>query len=148
MDVNRRRLIAPLLFFALAVLCTSRSELVARPAAGAPQALATGPKTAEQVYKNIQVLKGVPADQLLPSMRYFTVALGVQCNFCHVNPWDKDAKPEKQMARKMIAIVFAVDKDTFGGERTVTCYTCHRGSATPVPGALSQILASRAASWC
>jgi hypothetical protein len=41
-------------------------------------------KTAEQVYKNIQVLKGMPSDLLLPQMRLFSGALGGNCEFCHV----------------------------------------------------------------
>src|SRR6266481_6202756 len=41
-------------------------------------------KTAEQVFKNIQSLKGVPSDELIPAMQYFNSSLGVECNFCHV----------------------------------------------------------------
>ena len=42
------------------------------------------PKTSEQVYKNIQVLKGVPADQFIPAMQFIAASLGVQCDFCHI----------------------------------------------------------------
>src|SRR3984885_3588409 len=42
------------------------------------------PKMAEQVFKNIQVLKGVPADQVIPAMQFIAASLGVECEFCHV----------------------------------------------------------------
>ena len=91
------------------------------------------PKTAEQQYKNIQVLKGIPADQLLPTMQFIAASLGVECEFCHVeHQMDKDDKKEKKTARKMIAMELAIDKDNFDGNLGVTCYTCHRGTPHPV----------------
>ena len=91
------------------------------------------PKTTEQVYKNIQVLKGVPADQLIPAMQFITSSLGVQCDFCHLeNAFDKDDKETKQTARKMMRMMFAINKDNFGGHKEVTCYACHRGAHKPV----------------
>jgi len=81
---------------------------------------------------NIQVLKDIPADQLIPAMRYITAALGVECDYCHVpNHFDSDDKPHKLTARKMMTMMFAIDKDNFNGRREVTCYTCHRGAAHP-----------------
>ncbi len=41
-------------------------------------------KTTDQAFKNIQSLKGVPADELIPTMQYFSASLGVGCNYCHV----------------------------------------------------------------
>lgn len=91
------------------------------------------PKTTEQVYKNIQVLKGVPADQLIPAMQFITASLGVQCDFCHLeNAFDKDDKQTKQIARKMMRMMFAINKDNFDGHKEVTCYACHRGVHKPV----------------
>ena len=90
-------------------------------------------KTTEQVYKNIQVLKGIPSDELIPSMQFITAALGVECDFCHVQgAFDKDDKKPKQIARKMMTMMFAIDKDNFEGHRVVTCNSCHRGSPHPV----------------
>jgi photosynthetic reaction center cytochrome c subunit len=90
-------------------------------------------KTAEQAYKNIQVLTGVPADQLIPAMQFITASLGVQCDFCHLeNAFDKDDKETKQTARKMMRMMFAINKDNFGGHQKVTCYACHRGTQQPV----------------
>jgi photosynthetic reaction center cytochrome c subunit len=90
-------------------------------------------KTAEQQFKNIQVLKDVPAEQLIPTMQFIAASLGVECEFCHVqHEMQKDDKKEKQTGRKMIAMEFAINKDHFENELEVTCYTCHRGSAHPV----------------
>jgi photosynthetic reaction center cytochrome c subunit len=100
-------------------------------AAGAP--LPVGSKKAEEQYKNIQVLKGIPADQLIPGMQFITASLGVECQFCHVEgAFEKDDKKPKQTARKMMEMMFAINKDNFEGHREVTCYSCHRGSTDPV----------------
>lgn len=57
-------------------------------------------KTAEQVYKNIQILTGVPAGQVIPAMQFITASLGVECSYCHVeNLFEKDDKKPKQVAR-------------------------------------------------
>jgi photosynthetic reaction center cytochrome c subunit len=97
--------------------------------AGAPSAN----QLAEQRFKNIQILKGVPADQIIPSMQFISASLGVECEFCHVeHAFDKDDKKEKRTAREMITMMMAINKDNFKGEREVTCYSCHRGATHPV----------------
>ena len=91
------------------------------------------PKTAAQQFKNVQVLKDIPADQFIPTMQFIAGALGVDCEFCHVeHAMDKDDKKEKQTARKMIEMELAINKSHFKNEIEVTCYTCHRGSPHPV----------------
>ena len=91
------------------------------------------PKTAEEAFKNIQVLKGIPADQLIPAMQFISASLGVECEFCHVQgKMDADDKPPKQTARKMISMTFAINKENFDGRREVTCNSCHRGETHPV----------------
>src|ERR1700675_3955163 len=66
-------------------------------------------------------------------MQFITAALGVECGFCHVQgAFEKDDKKPKQTARKMMAMMFAINKDNFEGHREVTCYSCHRGSTDPV----------------
>jgi hypothetical protein len=90
------------------------------------------PKPAEEVYKNIQVLKGMPAPDLLRAMQSFTRSLGVKCEFCHVEgAFDKDDKREKQTARKMILMAHQINTDNFHGHMRVTCWTCHRGATEP-----------------
>jgi photosynthetic reaction center cytochrome c subunit len=95
------------------------------------------PKLAGDEFKNLKVLKDIPADQLFPSMQFITASLGVECEFCHVREgqkmeFDKDDKKTKLTARKMMQMEFAIDKDNFKGHLEVTCYSCHRGSAEPV----------------
>ncbi|MGH9510732.1 MAG: c-type cytochrome [Terriglobales bacterium] len=95
-------------------------------------ASAKSPKMAEAVYKNIKVLRGIPADQLIPTMRFITSALGVQCSYCHVKGhFEDDAKKPKQVARKMMRMMLAINEDNFAGTREVTCNSCHRGAPKP-----------------
>src|SRR6202050_2940875 len=103
------------------------------PASAQALGTASAPKKAEEQYRNIQVLKGIPADQLIPTMQFVTASLGVECDFCHVQgAFDKDDKKPKQTARKMMEMMFAINKDNFNGHREVTCYSCHRGNTDPV----------------
>jgi hypothetical protein len=93
-------------------------------------------KTAEQVYKNIQVLQGTPADQLVLGMHLIEGELGVDCVYCHVShdgaTFYRDDRPAKQTARKMMVMVKEINQNTFGGQQVVTCYTCHQGHTLPV----------------
>lgn len=107
----------------------AHAQSAAAPQAGAPV------KTAGQdpQFKNIQVLKDLPSDQLVPSMQFITVALGVDCDFCHVQgAREKDDKQPKLAARHMMQMQMDINKNNFNGNRQVTCYTCHRGSENPV----------------
>ena len=105
-----------------------------RAQSGPPQSAASsaGKKT-EEAYKNIQVLKGAPADQLMPAMQFISASLGVQCDYCHeMGAFDRDDKKPKQIARKMMEMMFAINNINFEGHREVTCYSCHRGATKPV----------------
>src|SRR5262249_845068 len=87
-------------------------------------------KPAEQVYKNIQIMKGMPASRLMSAMTRLTQFLGVDCVHCHVaDAFDKDDKPAKQTARKMFELVRTIN--TTLNSNSVTCYTCHRGQPHP-----------------
>jgi len=100
-------------------------------------------KTTDEVFKNIKVLKGMPASQLLPTMHLFEASLGFDCSNCHVRGHnDSDKKPEKRKARKMIEMVNAINKDNFEGKQIVTCFTCHRGNPDPqtIPGVMTASL--------
>jgi len=90
-------------------------------------------KTAEQFYKSIKVLNGVPADQVIEAMHQIRAALGVNCEFCHEDP-DRaaDTKEAKETARQMMRMVMDINKNNFKGQQEVTCYTCHRGRAVPM----------------
>jgi hypothetical protein len=103
---------------------------------------------AESVFKNIKILKGVPAGRLVNIMNMgFGRSLGVSCGFCHVpGKWDLDDKEEKKTARIMIAMVGAINRDYLAKvpvdsgrpAPTVNCFTCHRGMPKPMgPGGTS-----------
>src|ERR1700682_211132 len=97
---------------------------------------ATKPQMAEQVFKNIQVLKGIPVDEFMGTMGLFSAALTVCCGDCHTgagtsNPKWEDDPPRKRTARRMVQMVNAINHDSFGGRQVVTCWTCHRGTPSP-----------------
>ena len=98
---------------ALVIACLAAAQQPPPP--GAP---------AEQVYKNIQVLKGVPADQITPVMRVIARALGIACEYCH-DEMDraKDGLEAKETARSMIVMMREINKNSFGGNTEVTCVT-------------------------
>lgn len=94
------------------------------------------PETSGKKYKNIKVLKNLPADQLIPMMHEFNRSLDVKCDFCHVvnaerNAWDKDDKPEKQKAREMILITNDLNEHHKAIDKQATCYMCHHGHPEP-----------------
>jgi photosynthetic reaction center cytochrome c subunit len=91
------------------------------------------PKTTDQAFKNIQVLKNLPEEQLIPAMQFVSASLGVGCDFCHVQgKFDQDDKKTKLTARKMMQMVAAINQSNFDGHREVTCNTCHAGAVHPV----------------
>jgi hypothetical protein len=114
------------LTFTIVLFCSLLS-LAQAPAASSPE------KKASEVFKNVQVLKDMPSDQLIPAMQFITSSLGVQCEYCHVEKaFDKDDKKPKETARKMMQMMFAIDANNFEGHQAVTCYSCHRGSPKPL----------------
>jgi photosynthetic reaction center cytochrome c subunit len=89
-------------------------------------------KTAAEAYQNIQILKEIPANQLIPAMQFITYSLGVECSYCHVEgALEKDDKKAKQKARKMMQMMATINRDNFESKPTVTCNSCHRGSPRP-----------------
>jgi hypothetical protein len=131
--MKERNRIAALATLALLIVCGIVAT-AAKAGSGAPQASpAPAPKKAEEQFKNIQTLKGIPADQLIPAMQFITAPLGVECDFCHVQgAFEKDDKKPKQTARKMMEMMFTINQENFEGHREVTCYSCHRGSPEPI----------------
>ena len=100
-------------------------------------ALGDKPLMAEQVFKNVKVLKGIPVGEFMDTMGFFAASLGLNCVYCHVSEslenWDKFAEdvPRKNVARQMILMVNAINKNNFGGRAALTCYSCHRGAEHP-----------------
>ncbi len=97
----------------------------------APAQQGTAGKTAGQQYKNVQILKDIPAAQFIPTMRFVAAALGVECEYCHMGTRSEDT-PNKQTARKMMTMMLALNKQSFEGRLEVTCFTCHKGTHDPV----------------
>jgi photosynthetic reaction center cytochrome c subunit len=117
-------LAAPFVF----VLAAMAADAPKPPAAATPDQ-----SKAEGRFKNIQAFKGYPADAVFPAMQFMSAALGVDCEYCHVDREpEKDDKKEKTTARKMIAMTLAINHDNFDGHLEVTCMSCHRGSTRPV----------------
>ena len=131
MNGNRQKLWIAVCGTSLGLLLAI-GEAWAQSTAPNPPAAPARPKLAEEEFKNIQALKGIPADQVIPSMQFIAASLGVECEFCHVaHANEKDDKKPKVTARKMINMMMAINKDNFEGHREVTCYSCHRGSKDP-----------------
>jgi photosynthetic reaction center cytochrome c subunit len=95
------------------------------------------PLMAEDVFKNVTVLKGISVNEFMGTMGFFSSSLGLNCVYCHVadsmQDWQKFAEdvPRKRMARVMIQMVNNINRTNFGGRRVVTCYSCHRGAERP-----------------
>lgn len=100
------------------------------------QAPASAPQMSEHVFKNVQVLKGIPLDEFMGTMGVFTAALSLCCGDCHTgagtsNPKWEDDPPRKRTARRMVQMVQGINRTNFGGRQVVTCWTCHRGQTAP-----------------
>src|SRR5580765_8603169 len=67
------------------------------------------PLLAEQVFKNVQVLRGMSVNEFMETMGFFAASLNANCTTCHGQDsggsWDSyasDKIPQKQTARRMI----------------------------------------------
>ena len=94
------------------------------------------PQMADEVFKNVQVLKGIPVNEFLGIMGFFSASLGKSCVDCHDSDsgWENyvaDKNPNKRTTRRMIEMVSTINKNFFGGAQGVTCYSCHRGGPSP-----------------
>lgn len=91
----------------------------------------------EELFKNVQVLKGIPVDEFLDTMGMFSSATGLNCTDCHVEEsggsWARyaDDNQLKRTARGMMLMVNTVNRSYFGGRRVLTCYSCHNGGRRP-----------------
>jgi hypothetical protein len=95
---------------------------------------------ASVVFKNIQMMKGVPAGRLLAVMEMgYARSLGVNCTHCHVpDKWESEDKAAKQIARDMASMVTRLNSELLAGIKnlksatpTINCTTCHRGEIKP-----------------
>jgi len=136
---KRHRKDEVLLLISLCLLCLF---VAVPPSHGVSRATPQAPpqqkaRLAEDVFTNVQVLKGIPVDEFMETMGFFSASLGLNCVDCHTaqseGNWAHfaDDTPLKRTARRMITMVGDMNKSNFGGARALTCYTCHRGDQRP-----------------
>jgi hypothetical protein len=96
------------------------------------------PLLAEQVFKNVQVLRGVSVNEFMETMGFFAASLNANCTTCHGQDsggsWESYARdniPQKQTARRMILMMNMINQTYFAGRQVLTCYSCHRFGRTP-----------------
>ena len=95
------------------------------------------PQMADEVFKNVQVLRGLTVDEFMGTMGFIAASLSMNCIDCHSTEASSDVTkyavdtPVKQTARKMMLMVKNINAANFGGKRMVTCYSCHRGGDRP-----------------
>ncbi len=130
--------IVPLGFLCLLVAASANGQVTS------PRA-EEKPLMAEDVFKNVQVLKGIPVKEFMNTMGFFSAATNLNCIDCH-SPESESLEgyaidtPRKQNARRMVLMVNQINQSNFGGRRLVTCYTCHRATDRPeaIPSLLDQ----------
>src|SRR5213593_2372028 len=102
----------------LAAICITAICLFASGFARAQQ---PRPQMAEEVFKNVQILKGIPVDEFMDTMGMFSASLSLNCIDCHtpesVGAWERfaDETPLKATARRMMLLVNAINKENFKG---------------------------------
>jgi photosynthetic reaction center cytochrome c subunit len=125
----RRRFI--LILTVTAIVWRFGSELAAPQSAGQQT-----PSASERVFRNIQVLKGIPVDDFMGTMGVMCAALGFDCSECHAGAgtekvdWAADT-PKKIRARQMVLMVASINRQNFAGQQLVTCWSCHHGRDHP-----------------
>ncbi|MGH9256128.1 MAG: photosynthetic reaction center cytochrome c subunit family protein [Vicinamibacterales bacterium] len=121
---------------AIGVACLMGAVVAAGQGSPAQNQPERGPLT-EEAFKNVVLLRGIPVDTFFDAMGMFANAMGNDCTFCHVSKayFDKAAfaeqTPRMQRARQMITMMNAINKQYFGGQPRVTCFTCHAGDQSP-----------------
>lgn len=110
-----------------------RAQAAATQSAAPP----SGTMMVETVFKNVQALRGIPVDDFMLTMGIMSAAVGSDCVGCHPSAgttevdWALDT-PRKRIARRMVQMVTAINRDNFNNRQVVTCWTCHRGRDRPV----------------
>lgn len=121
----------------VSVLFLFSARALGVPQQGTRAPSADKPVMAENYFKNIQVLRGIPVDEFMDTMGMFAAATGMNCVECHIpeagGNWARyaDDNDYKRTTRMMVLMVNALNQTSFGGNRKVTCYTCHRGLKNP-----------------
>ncbi len=113
--VSMRRTLGALAVGLICLYGVTAAAQAQQPAAGEQAEMS------EKVYKNIQVLRGIPADQFLETMGMMAASTGLNCTHCHggydynVGTYASDDIELKLTARKMIVIMNTINQSFFGG---------------------------------
>ena len=137
--------------FTMAIAPAIPAQTSAEPPAAAPASPQSRPHRPRPKPTNLQVLpKDFTGDQVVEIMHKFEDQLGVECDYCHAkNPtpspttghldFASDANPMKDRARIMMRMSeeinqhFLTQLKTPPADQQVSCGTCHRGNAKPLP---------------
>ena len=131
MNTASRAILPVALLFGVASIAVSARQ-------AGPAAPAETPPMAEIVFKNIRVLKGIPVDEFIDTMGMFAAATAKDCTGCH-SPQILDGQadafaintPMIDKARFMVGMMNAINRNYFGGQKRVTCATCHSNTSAP-----------------
>lgn len=121
----------------LGAVGTALACLLSVSPAGGQADQAARPRMAEDVFKDIQVLKGTTAKQFMDTMGLFAASLNANCTTCHIEEsggdWSRyaDDHPNKTTARQMVQMVTDINRTYFWGRPVLTCYSCHRFGSRP-----------------
>src|SRR5258705_4197521 len=122
---------------AVVVLCLLIGIRAAGQAPTPPQGAPEKVTMTDDVFKSVEILRGIPVDTFFETMGMFASAMGNDCTFCHVSGayFDKTAfaqpTPRIRRARQMLTMMNALNEQDFAGRTRVTCFTCHGGSPAP-----------------
>ena len=91
--------------------------------------------SSQVIFQNLQLLQDTTAGHLVKLMDEYSLAMGRNCEFCHViDKWADDSKENKKRTLLMIQITNTINREQLtkmpaGREGTpkISCMTCHRG---------------------
>lgn len=142
-------LLVSMLMFVFAVTQASRAKADQQPPAQTEKPAGSqapaGQQAAPPQGETLQLLKGMPRQQIIQEMRKITAALGVECSFCHINPFTAET-PRKSVARLMMRDYTMAMQHKDKSE--LSCNDCHKGQPNPLRtqpfvGAVGKKLAGR-----
>ncbi len=90
-------------------------------------------------HRNLKVLGALTDKELATTMKEFSRALSVKCDFCHTTTgtgqkatgWDLDTKPMKLKTRDMLLMMARINKNEKTVDGQATCWMCHHGHPEP-----------------
>src|ERR1041384_1478718 len=114
MIASRRTILSITTVMLLAVVMPVNAQQTAQEAQALAQKIAQQtaqkPLMAEDVFKNVQILKGIPVNQFMETMGFFAASLGLNCVYCHVpeslENWDRFADDVPPAGRSRIKLFF------------------------------------------